>query len=53
MELLIAHNLAGTEIPEDIGAEIENFEAIDAKEKQSVFWITYELLGEDRQRHEF
>jgi len=33
------------EIPEDIAGEIENYEAIDQKEKQSMFWISYEFLG--------
>ena len=33
------------EIPEEISSEIENYETLDEKEKQSMFWVTYEFLG--------
>eukprot|EP01022_Parablepharisma_sp_SALTPOND_P022485 TRINITY_DN4580_c0_g1_i1.p5 TRINITY_DN4580_c0_g1~~TRINITY_DN4580_c0_g1_i1.p5 ORF type:complete len:416 (+),score=103.76 TRINITY_DN4580_c0_g1_i1:16932-18179(+) len=45
LEILVADNIAGIEVPEDITGEIENYEAIDDKTKQSQFWITYELAG--------
>ena len=45
VELLITDGLLGMEIPEDISNDIENYETIDDKMKQSKFWITYSLLG--------
>jgi len=45
IELRIADNVMGIEIPEDLAAGIGNYEELEESTKQSKFWITYEFAG--------
>eukprot|EP00826_Nyctotherus_ovalis_P017871 TRINITY_DN15285_c0_g4_i1.p1 TRINITY_DN15285_c0_g4~~TRINITY_DN15285_c0_g4_i1.p1 ORF type:complete len:366 (+),score=167.22 TRINITY_DN15285_c0_g4_i1:1096-2193(+) len=47
VELRIANNVIGTEIPEELAADIENYEELEETTKQSRFWITYEFAGKE------
>ena len=52
IEIRIADNIKGTEIPEEVAADIENYEELEEVSKQSKFWITYEFTEEERKTAE-